>query len=94
MPDSLEGKIYRGEEARRFLSTPIGKMIIEAAEKEEMLSLEALATVDPHNEKEIMDIQQDIRVARAVPLWILHKGRENDNRSHPRGRFNGSCARN
>jgi len=70
MPDSLEGKIYRGEEARRFLSTPIGKMIIEAAEKEEMLSLEALATVDPHNEKEIMDIQQDIRVARAVPLWI------------------------
>ena len=68
--EGLERAIYDGEEAKKLLSHPLFKRLLEQAEKDESLSMECLATVDPHDTKAIMDIQQDIRVARAIPLYI------------------------
>jgi len=70
MMDEIEELIYVGEEAKKFKSSPIGKRILAAAKAEEASGLHALSVADPHDVSAIMDIQQDIRVARAVPGWI------------------------
>jgi len=70
MGDELERAIYDGEEVKKFLSTPLGKKLIQIAEQEEKSSMQELSITDPHNVEKMMDIQFDIRVARAVPGWL------------------------
>lgn len=69
-PDSLLRDMELGEEARRFLSTDIGRFIVEQAEAEIRDAVIALQTVNPTDDARIRDLQNTIKVARSIPEWL------------------------
>jgi hypothetical protein len=69
-PDSLLRDLELGEEARRFLSTTLGVFIVEQAESEIREAVIALQVVNPTDEQRIRDLQNTIKVARAIPEWL------------------------
>jgi len=69
-PDSLLRDLELGEEARRFLTTQLGKFIVEQAENDIRDALIELQVVDPTHEARIRDLQNTIKVARSIPDWL------------------------
>ena len=68
--EELLNYLELGEEARRFLDSPIGKFIQERSDIEVRQALEALQVVDPTDEKRIRELQNIIKVAGAIPFWL------------------------
>ena len=58
-----------GEETSRMLTTPLGQFIINRAADQAIYALKKLQTVDPADVARITSLQNDIKVALAIPQW-------------------------
>ena len=68
-----------GTEAEAFLQGPLGKHLIEKAERQIEAGYQALAAADPFDTARIVAIQSQIRVAQAVPQWMVEAINEGQN---------------
>lgn len=68
--DPLFARAMLGQEAERFMNSPVGRHVISRAETEIEHAYQALSVADAENPKLIRDLQNRIAVARAVPQWL------------------------
>ena len=59
-----------GIEVERFLSTPIGKYLVERAEREGDEAIKAMKQVDPSNESEVRKVQDGLTIPDKVVSWL------------------------
>ena len=75
--DELIATAELGEEAKRFLESDLGKVMVGLAQQEADLAREALETVDPTDTKKITKLQNEVKVSRWFSQWLaelLHDG--------------------
>ena len=68
--DQLIAEAELGEQARLFLDSELGKVMVGLADQEVLLAQELLGEVDPTNTKEITKLQNDIKVGRWFTKWL------------------------
>ncbi len=59
-----------GVEVEAFLAGPIGKFVKEAADKQALDAMLALAEIEPGETEKIRALQNEIKVARSVMDWL------------------------
>ncbi len=59
-----------GEEAERFITSPLGKFMIERAEGEVEEAVEALKVIDPSEAGEIRILQNKIKTGEDFQYWL------------------------
>lgn len=59
-----------GEEAERFIVSPLGKFLIERAEDEVAEATEALKVVDADDAREIRILQNKIKTGEDFQYWL------------------------
>jgi len=59
-----------GIEAERFITSPLGRYIVNRAEQERERALEALVKADPHEVAQVQQLQNAVKVIDAVQQWI------------------------
>lgn len=60
-----------GEEARKFLESDVGKVLLGLAEQEAKLAQEDLGEIDPTDTKKIMELQNRIRCSKWFQQWLI-----------------------
>lgn len=60
-----------GEEARRFLGSDLGKVMLGMAQQDVALAQEALATVDPTDVKAITKLQNQAYLGNTFEQWLM-----------------------
>lgn len=70
--------IKASEQGKWFLSTLLGKKLIERSESDVYDGLRALADVDPEDSKEIKRLQNQIKVAETALSYIQEVINEGD----------------
>ena len=63
--------IRAGEQAKWFITSPVGKKLTEKSQDEALHALTELGEVDPHDTKKIMELQSKKRVAEKALSWIF-----------------------
>ncbi|MDY6893893.1 MAG: hypothetical protein SVO01_00520 [Thermotogota bacterium] len=66
----LIDEVRLGNEAERFLQSPLGIYVIEKAEQERQEALEDLLETPSSDEENIRNCQVRARIAEAIPLWL------------------------
>lgn len=59
-----------GVEIERFLSSPVGQYMVERSGQQQDDALDALASVDPEDPKEIRRLQSNFRLANQFGEWL------------------------
>lgn len=70
--------IKASEQAKWFLTSPIGRKLTEKAQDEAMDALTELGEADPHDPKRIIELQVRKRVAEKALAWIFEIVAEGD----------------
>lgn len=65
-----EDTILLGDDADQFFKSDLGKYIQARARHEIITAQNDLVKVDPEDSKAIREIQNRIKIARAVPDWL------------------------
>ena len=68
--DELIAAAELGEEAKKFLESDLGRMLIGLADQEAALALEALAITSPSETAKITELQNQVKVSRWVTQWL------------------------
>lgn len=68
--DALMTAARLGMEAESFIAGNLGRHIIARAEREIEKAYKELAIVDADNASQVRELQKQIGVARAVPIWL------------------------
>lgn len=66
----LARSIAFGAEVERFLQSPIGKFLVEHAERQIESAMETFRTVNPTDHAAITAIQVQLKVADSVQDWL------------------------
>ena len=64
MDDELIAAAELGEQARKFLESDLGRMLVGLADQEADLAQEALAVVSPTDTGKITELQNQVKVGR------------------------------
>lgn len=68
--NTLTAQAEIGEEAKRFLASDLGRIVIGLAEQELDAALDDMEKCDMSDTAKMMDIQLRIRLARRFPHWL------------------------
>lgn len=68
--DPLFVRARLGTEAEAFLQTNLGQHILRKAEEDIESAYKALSLVDPFDTNAVIELQNRIKVARAIPQWL------------------------
>lgn len=68
-----------GEEAERFITSPLGKFMIERAEGEVKDAVEALKVIDPTDTQEIRILQNKIKTGEDFQYWLAEAVQDGTN---------------
>jgi hypothetical protein len=68
--DELIAEAEIGDEAKKFVESPLGKTLIGMAQQEVALAQEALEEVDPSDTEKIRALQNKAKVARNFESWL------------------------
>ena len=68
-----------GEEAERFITSPLGKFMIERAEGEVEEAVEALKVIDPSESGEIRILQNKIKTGEDFQYWLAEAVQDGTN---------------
>lgn len=77
MNDELIAEALIGDEAKRFLESDLGQVILGMAQQEVDAAVEKLKAVDPTDAKVIREIQNEVWRAEQFKGWLtelFHKG--------------------
>lgn len=69
--DELVASAELGEQAKLFLESELGKVLIGLAHNEIELAREAMDDVDPADTKAITELQNKIKVGKWFTQWLL-----------------------
>lgn len=69
--DELVAEAELGEEAKNFLKSDLCKCLCGFAEQEVKVAQEALESVDPDDTKQIVLLQNKIRLFRTFNQWLV-----------------------
>jgi hypothetical protein len=83
MPQSSDEELIAqaevGEEAKKFLESDLGKILVGLATQEADLAREKLETVDPKDEAKIRELQFQIKFGRSFERWLNDLVSDGDN---------------
>lgn len=68
--DELISQAELGEEAKKFLESDLGKVMLGLAEQEAELAREELETVNPTDVAAVTKLQNQAKVARWFSQWL------------------------
>ena len=69
--DELIAAAELGDEAKRFLESDLGKIMMGMAQQDVALAQEALERVDPEDAKAVRKLQNDAYLGRVFEQWLL-----------------------
>ena len=69
--DALIAEAELGEEARKFMESDLGKVLLGLARQETGLAQIALETVDPNEKSKIVQLQNQAWLGRKFEEWLL-----------------------
>ena len=70
MDDELIAAAELGEQARKFLESDLGRMLVGLADQEADLAQELLSTVNPTDTTKITELQNQVKVGRWFTQWL------------------------
>lgn len=62
---------FIGEEARKFIESDLGKVVLGIAEQQVLDAVSALEDVDPSDVKQIMVLQNKAKAGRQFKGWLI-----------------------
>ena len=62
---------FIGEEARKFIESDLGKVVLGIAEQQVLDAVSALEDVDPSDVKQIMVLQSKAKAGRQFKGWLI-----------------------
>lgn len=68
--DELIAQAELGDEAKKFLESDLGKVMLGLAEQEAELAREELETVNPNDVAAVTKLQNQAKVARWFSRWL------------------------
>lgn len=68
--DTLYAQIFLGRKADEFFRSELGGYVIGASSQDVAAAEAELRTVDPHDSKKIMELQNRVRTAEQALLWL------------------------
>jgi hypothetical protein len=68
--DSLLERAKMGIEAERFLASGVGRYLVERANNDANLAVEALKTVNPDDPCRVRELQSDLNVPDKIVHWL------------------------
>lgn len=69
--DELIAEALIGEEARKFIESDLGKVVLGIADQQVSEALAALEDADPSDVKQIMALQNKARAGRQFRGWLI-----------------------
>ena len=70
MSDELIAQAELGEEARKFLESDLGKVLLGLAQQQVDAALDDLGKVSPTDVEKIRDLQSQVKVGRWFGQWL------------------------
>jgi hypothetical protein len=77
--DDIKAQVIVGDEAEEFVSSELGRTVLEMAKQDAQLALEAFCDADLADSAKIAKIQQDARIASRFNQYLVElitRGRE------------------